>query len=332
MLVAAACEAPVSWTLRSYVLCAALVCLGPVVGRGRRHASRCLVIAGGLGFVSVLALRATAALPAQRTESVIRLPAGEGEPTLGRLLPERDGVILGASALGAAGLATERERDGFVEALDRAYTLYEAREGQVPTPLLATVFGAQRAASFDMLRFSPETAAVSETEVLFLHGAAGNWGLLCWLVAEAAREAGLATTCPSIGASGDWTTPEGLATLAATHQWLKERGVRRIVMLALSQGAASMGAASVALGDDLVAAGALFGYDPAFEPRVPTLVVYATEDERFPSALLNARVDRWVRRGADVTRVAIEGDHFALVKATATTQAAIREWLASVPR
>ena len=227
-----------------------------------------------------------------------RLVAHDGR-ALDRVLPERD-VALGASRLLLlAGVIEEHAsaEHGLLPSLRDGYDRLRDDEGWVPSPVLSTlVLGHERddfstrsagsAADFVMLE---RRASGTEAAVVFLHGSMGNVTLECWQVAQAAAAHALPTFCPSTDTSGRWDAPRGRAILDETLRRLKDRGVRRVVIVGLSAGGIGLSRLAPRLrlpeGMSLEGLVQLSGTGaPAHPRRVPTLILQGGRDRMTPPA------------------------------------------------
>src|SRR5262249_44450006 len=139
--------------------------------------------------------------------------------------------------------------------------------------------GLERPTSFDLVRVGEASERAPQGAVVFLHGFGGNFTLPCWLVAQAARRAGLVTFCPSIRPAGDWWQADGEATLRRTVQIVRARGIDRIYLAGLSNG--GIGASRLAprmrgsfRGLVLISGAAA----DAPAPGVPALVIHGRRD------------------------------------------------------
>jgi poly(3-hydroxybutyrate) depolymerase len=245
-------------------------------------------------------------------------PSGEGR-LVGRVVDEEDGVQLALHLLGAR-VTTSAERQGFASALHTEYARLRAARGLTSTPLVATLLGAQRATAFDVIHYAPD--ATSDDAVVFFHGSAGNWGLLCALVSEGANGVGLHSYCPSTSARGRWDTRASRTIVRETLSRVSETHPGRVFLVALSNGAASA-SAMVEDARATLRSGALrgvvllFGIDARLDAGVDTLVVYGASDERFRPEVVRRTLDtlapRYAGRAA-LDAVSVPGDHFALVK------------------
>ena len=145
-------------------------------------------------------------------------------------------------------------------------------------------------------------------------------------MAHAGERIGALTVCPSTGPTGDWWRPQGAAILQQTLTYLQQRGVERIYLAGLSNGGIGASRLAQRFEPDLAGLILISGADPdAPITRLPVLVVQGTQDERIPVAVAEQYV---TAAGAASTYLALEGDHFVLLKQADRVQGAISDWIA----
>jgi len=141
------------------------------------------------------------------------------------------------------------------------------------------------------------------------------------------RSARPVTLCPSIGPEGDWWTAEGGATVDRALDALHARGIERVYLAGLSNGA--IGAATHApsrvdrLDGLVLLSGTSTGAPP---PRIPVFALHARGDTMTPFARTRRYVRRAGRRG---TFVELPGNHFAFLDRYDHAERAIARWVAS---
>ena len=147
----------------------------------------------------------------------------------------------------------------------------------------------------------------------------------CWLFARAATLHGVVTLCPSVSWRGDWWTDRGEATVRRAIDDLQQRGIERIYLAGLSNGA--LGASRLASRLHMPLAGLILisGADPdAATASLPVLIIQGTQDERMPAAL----AQRFARAaGANGSLRLLEGDHFLLAKRADEVEKMIADWI-----
>jgi pimeloyl-ACP methyl ester carboxylesterase len=254
----------------------------------------------------------------------LSLTGAEGEGSgrlLGRVLDEGDAAVAASTVLSAGRLLQDPEPNLIPPAMRAAYARMRTAEGDIPSPLLPTYAGLQRPSAFDLLIVdgveSPRGA------LIFLHGFAGSFSLPCWQLAETARAAGLVTLCPATGWRGAWWEPEGRAILRRTLEIARSRGLTRIYLAGLSNGA--VGAARIAPSlsgqiHGLVLVSCAPPEVPA--PGVPTLVLQGRGDRMCPASLARGYAARAGARYVD-----LPGGHFALLTHEEEARSALASWL-----
>jgi hypothetical protein len=253
---------------------------------------------------------------------MIRMP--DGSPSsrwAGRLLDEEDASLLGARALGALGRIPRDEADRLVPAMREAYAVM--REGDdndvISSPVLDTGLGRQGPSGFDMLAVEPHGPPTPGLGVVFLHGAAGSFALECWLVADAARAIGAVTVCPATDFSGNWLRGDGERILRASIEYLERRGIGRVYLVGLSNGAIGAGV----LGPKFTSVvGLVLISGTSGSGDLPTLVVQGEHDTWMPPGLAHAFAAR-----THATYAGFDGGHFVLLVRRAETRDTIAKWL-----
>lgn len=272
---------------------------------------------GLLLVVVVLALRSIAGgvSPVARTRV---LPAGGETPWIDRLFEERDGAILGARLISAAGLVRAPEFPTLAARLARAYDGMETELGhRMGSHVLGTALGHDTGDAFTAYVIEPDGDA--RGSVVFLHGTGGNLLVLCWQVAVAARAAGLRTVCPSTHFSGAWSTGHGERIARVALSWARRGQVT--ILVGLSAGAIGASRLAPDLAGELDGLVLLSGADPeASAPGVPTLVVQGDRDGMTPADLARRY---HAAHPAGVRYVELEATHFMLLEQEAAVRAAL---------
>jgi poly(3-hydroxybutyrate) depolymerase len=255
---------------------------------------------------------------------IITLPHAGATRWVDCMLPERTGALLAARwlQLSDGGEALE-------PVLADAYARMDAALGAAPTPAIATYLGLQRRAAFDTIVVEPTGAsqgARPESALLFLHGYAGNFDVYCWHLALAAKATNTLVVCPSIGPRGDWWTQRGLDTVRATLAYLHARGIARVYLAGLSNGATGAGViapriAGQLAGLVLISGAPRHGSAPA---AVPLLVIQGDRDGMMPPSLARAFV---ARATASHRYVSLRGGHFIFLSRWREVTATLASWL-----
>jgi pimeloyl-ACP methyl ester carboxylesterase len=245
---------------------------------------------------------------------------------LGRIADEGDAAVLATSALTVSGALRDPEAGVLATTMRGAYHRMREAEGDTPSPVLPTYAGLQGPGGFDVVVVDGVAAPLGA--VVFLHGFGGSFALPCWELAQAAREAGLVTYCPSVGWRGDWWTADGEATLRRTVDLVHARRLDRVYLAGLSNGGIGASRLAPRLRGAFKGLILISGAAPdAAPPGVPVLVVQGRRDEMCPAAMGRAYAARVGARYLE-----IEGGHFALLTHREGVTRAITGWLAQSAR
>ncbi|HVY49029.1 MAG TPA: hypothetical protein VHB21_24230 [Minicystis sp.] len=285
---------------------------------GRRARARAVMAAGAaVVFATAVARRAEG-------DGVDLVGAGASPPgaVLDRAVDEGAVVVPIAAALAASGRLHDPEAARVPALLAAEYARMRASAGTVPAPFVATYAGFQQPGAFDLL----EVGAGAEEPrgaLVFLHGYGGSFALPCWEVAQAARQARLATYCPSIGPSGAWWTRDGEATVQKTLAAVRARGIDRVWLAGLSNGAIGASRLAPKLRGQIRGLVLVSGAAPdARAPGVPTLVVQGKRDTMSPPSLAQGYARRTAAR-----YVELDAGHFALLSQRDAALSAIAGFL-----
>ncbi|MBZ0288984.1 MAG: hypothetical protein K8I30_15305 [Anaerolineae bacterium] len=282
-----------------------------------------------LGFVLIIVTVTVRLIMVNRDGRIrmLTLPEEQTACILNCIFDEQDAALFSTLVLPFIGWISPTEQTGLIDAMYSGYQAMTEDAGQaaIPSPVVRTYLGLQRPGAFDMVVIKPPDHQPVEMGLIFLHGFTGNFTMPCWLVAGAVRELHGLTVCPSVGWRGDWWTADGEATLRATIDYLHGRGVSRIVLAGLSNGAVGGSELAPRLTEDIAGLILISGASPnAGDSGLPVLVLAGQDDERMPADLLRAYADRM---GTLATFQQFESDHFMLAKIAPEIQAAIGEWL-----
>ena len=218
-----------------------------------------------------------------------------------------------------------REHEGLMPALQAAYAAMDEAGETTSSPCLSTYLGRQHPGSFDTVVIEPAGGKPARTAVVFLHGFAGNFTVQGWLVAQAAGKIGAVTVCPSVGWRGDWWTEDGQQTVRNTLDYLHARGVKRIYLAGLSNGAVGTCRLALRLSSELAGLILISGADPhAPYAGLPVLALQGNADERMPAALAIEATQQAGKRG---TYREFDGDHLLLAKRAHEVQEVLAAWL-----
>lgn len=238
------------------------------------------------------------------------------------VLSERDVSIAAATILVTSGALPRSDSAELLPALVRAYDRMEDEEGEVGSPLLSTWLGAEGPDRFHLYTVA-HAAAEPDRAVVFLHGFAGSFAVQCWHAAKAFEAFSAATYCPSVGFQGDWWTARGRRVLGAVLDDLEGRGVERVILVGLSNGARGAAVLAGRFASRLDGVVVISGAAAVAPPRLPVLAIQGTDDTMFP-----ARVARsYARAARNGTYAPIEGGHFIFLEDWRDVRAAADRWL-----
>jgi hypothetical protein len=319
VVLAAAAGAAAPWSRTGWVLLAAagLLAGGWMLGWGARGWMCAL---GAAVLAGVVAARLGA--PGGGAASMITLPGGGPSRPLARLVDEQDPSLAGARLLAWRGALTSDERHRLPREMHDAYVEMRSELQPPPSPVLDTLLGRQTPAAFDTLVLEPARPAPG-VGVVFLHGYAGSFTLECWLVAGAAQAIGAVTVCPAVDFSGHWGGRDGERTLGATLAYLHARGVRRVYLAGLSNGALGASALAPRFASSLAGLILISGAPAAgSDGGLPALVIHGDRD-----ASASVRSARAFAARTGASYASFEGGHFVLLMRRAEVRAAIAGWL-----
>lgn len=307
-----------------YLVSYFLLVVGMVFAPWRRDFSFVFILVGSLiGFTTVMTRMLFP--PTGTRINLMTLPSQSGPSLLNRILNEQDVVLFGAQAAPYLGAVSASER----ESLDVkfAQTFHEMKtQGATPlSPFLTTYLNQQRPTTFDVVIAEPRSGTLPNIGIIFLHGYGGNFTLQCWLIASAGYQIDALTVCPSTRVNGNWWSLQGQAILQETMGYVQQRGVERIYLAGLSNGAIGASRLAGQYKDSLVGLILISGADPrATIPELPILVLHGKYDERIPVSLIESYA---AAGGPNATFHLFESDHFLLLKQADPTRGVIGDWL-----
>jgi predicted esterase len=307
------------WSPSGWIVLASLS-LGAATAFVRAERPRRLLrVLAGAALPAVVVVRL---LASGAPDVMLTLPDATSSRWLGRIVDEQDVSLLGARLLAWRWPLTRDERPALLREMRAAYVEMRGETSASPSPVLDTALGRQRPDGFDALMFEPPEHA-SAAAVVFLHGYGGSFRLECWLVARAAHAIDALTICPATELAGHWSGRDGERTLRATLDHLHARGIQRVYLAGLSNGAAGASALAPkfasALAGLILISGAPAGGTAA---GLPALVVQGKHD---PMASAPAAQTFATRTHASY--VGIDGGHFILLIRRAQSRDAIAAWL-----
>ena len=254
----------------------------------------------------------------------LALPDGAASGGLARVVDEQDLGQAGAWVLLGTWPFAHGERDGLLRAFHDAYADMRADLGSTPTPVLDTLAGRQGPSRFDTIVIEPPTPP--RAALVFLHGYGGSFTLECWMLAQAARAISATTVCPATRFSGHWSERDGERTLRATIDYLHGRGLRRIYLAGLSNGAAGASALAPRFASSLAGLVLISGAPAsgsAVAPGFPILVVQGERD-----ATASARAAHIFASRTHATYAGFDdAGHFVLLTRCAQVREVIATWL-----
>lgn len=237
-----------------------------------------------------------------------------------RLFEERDASIVGSRLLVASGLMPAPEFPTLPALLVESYPAHEAFAPRLGTPVLSTLLGLddEDANNAILVHANREAPTLG---VVFLHGYAGNFAFQCLEVAAAFRSAEV--ICPSDHFVGRWSDAAALRIVTSSIAILRARGVQRVVVAGLSNGAigASLHANALPI-DGLILLSGVSSRAPT--PRVPTLLVQGRED----AMVRTSSVRVWRRAHPRVHYVELPGTHFVLIEQRDAVRGALQAFSA----
>jgi pimeloyl-ACP methyl ester carboxylesterase len=129
--------------------------------------------------------------------------------------------------------------------------------------------------------------------------------------------------CPSLDANAAWWTERGDHTFEKTLAYLRSRGINRVYLAGLSNGAA--GASVLALRHERQLAGLVLvsGMRAERPPALPTLVVQGSRDSMTPAAFARA----YAAKSARARYREIAGGHFVFLSKSELVRPAIADFL-----
>ncbi len=325
LLTALALFTPITFSGALYLTGALLIAAGAITAPWRRRRFRGVTRAGMALICSVACTRLVIA-GGGTSVTLIILPSGRSTRWIDRLVHERDIGLFGVQLAYLTGTAiSPREHEGLMPALRAAYAAMDEAGATTSSPCLSTCLGRQNSGAFDAVVIEPAGGRHSRTAVVFLHGFGGSFTVQGWLVAQAAGRIGAVTVCPSVGWRGDWWTEDGQQTVRSTLDYLHARGVKRVYLAGLSNGAVGTCRLAPRLSTELAGLILISGADPHVpDAGLPVLALQGNADERMPAALACQATQQAGKRG---TYREFDGDHLLLAKRAPEVQEVLAAWL-----
>ena len=315
---------PVTAVGTLYLVSYALVVVGMLLAPLGWNRSVAFLLAGGILALATILVRILFPVSGSHL-NMITLPDKSGPRLLNRILNERDAVLFGAQIGPYFGVITPREKQSLLPAFTQAYKDMNDYGATTLSPFLTTYLNQQQAEKFDAMLAEPNSAPPPKTAIIYLHGYGGNFTVQCWLIAKPGFRINALTICPSTGVNGQWWTSEGQAILQETLTYVHQRGIQRIYLAGLSNGAISASRLADQLQNEIAGLILISGADPnAVITELPSLVIQGQADERIPVSMIEQYVSV---AGSHATYRSFEGDHFLLLKQADQVQPAIADWL-----
>jgi hypothetical protein len=321
---------PITISGIGYLIGSALAVAGLILAPWAGRNSIWLTVLGASVIALVASVRLILAWQATTPNvNMIALPQAKGTRWFNYLIDEQDSLILGEALLNLIGGDSANEHKGIAPALYADYSEMRRVQRVFPSPVVSTYFNLQGVAHFDAIVIEPETKHSHQFALVFLHGYMGNVTAQCWEIAEAVKNFGAVTICPSTGWMGDWWQPQGQTILKSTFEYLRGRGIQRFYLGGFSNGGISIGRLASQVNCEQGLSGLIFidGFSNSAGIReigLPVLVLQGLQDERIPAA--PAR--QFARElGSLATYMEVEGDHFLMMKQPTSVQNAIAKWL-----
>jgi pimeloyl-ACP methyl ester carboxylesterase len=317
-------KTPISFVGTLYLVSYALIVVGMISAPWRVDLSFLTMLAGIVIGISTLTFRMV--FPASGTQiNLITLPGQAGPRLLNRIFDEQDVVLFGAQVAPYLGAISTSEKESLDSTFAQTFAEMRAQRTTPLSPFLTTYLNQQRPSAFDMVIAEPKTGTPPKNGIIFLHGFGGNFTVQCWLVARAGYHVDALTVCPSTRVNGDWWSLQGRSILQETLAYLQQRGVERIYLAGLSNGAIGASRLAAELKDSFAGLILISGADPAAQMAdLPVLVLHGKHDERIPVSLMERYVSE---AGSNATYHLFDGDHFLLLKQADQMQDVIAAWL-----
>jgi len=260
---------------------------------------------------------------------MILLPQDKGVRWINTLIDEQDSLIVGEALFSLVGGDSSREHENIASALYKDYSEMRRTQRVFASPFVSTYLNLQGATHFDAVNIAPEINQPPEFALIFLHGYMGNVTAQCWEIAQAVKDFGAITVCPSTNWRGDWWQPQGQAILQATFEYLRGQVIQKFYLGGFSNGGISIGRLAVQLKSEKELAGLILidGFDNALGIRdlgLPVLILEGLQDQRIPPPLARQAAAEIGDLG---TYVEVTGDHFLIMKQPGLIQNAIANWL-----
>ncbi len=316
---------PITLSGAMYLIGALLIAAGAITAPWRRTRFRGITRAG-LVLICLVACTRLVVAARGTTVNLITLPGNHSTRWLDRLVHERDVALFGVQLAYLTGTAiSPREHEGLMPALHGRLHRNGKDERNDFVALLEHLSRPPTSRGFRYGIHRTGQRRPASSAVVFLHGFTGNFTVQGWLVAQAASRIGAVTVCPSVGWRGDWWTEDGQQTVRNTLDYLHARGVKRVYLAGLSNGAVGTCRLAPCLSSELAGLILISGADPhAPDAGLPVLALQGNADQRMPAALAIQMTQQAGKRG---TYREFDGDHLLLAKRAHEVQEVLAAWL-----
>ena len=307
-----------------YLLSYVLIVIGMICAPWWSDRSFALILVGGMIAFATVGIRIISP-PSGTRMDLITLPGPSSPRLLNRILNEQDVVLFGAQVTPDLGAISSSEKQSLDVKFSQAFHEMNVQGVTPLSPFLTTYLNQQHPTNFDVVVAEPASDTPPKTGIIFLHGFGGNFTVQCWLIATAGDYIDAVTVCPSTDPSGSWWNSKGQSILQETLIYLQQRGVERIYLAGLSNGAIGASRLADQLKNNLKGLILISGADPnAAITELPVLVLHGKYDERIPVSIMERYASA---AGPNATYHLFEGDHFLLLKQVDQVQEVIIDWL-----
>lgn len=278
----------------------------------------------------VILLHAKSPIVPPRSGEILSV-SGSPLLSLDGVLPERDLVAIATRFLPLIGGLSLSEARNLSPETARLYTAMYEEQGHYTSPLLSSIVEAPLLSRSRGLVFRAQEGVYSRNAIVFLHGTGGNIGLMCWIVSKGADTVGADTYCPSLGVLGMWGSDRGREIVRDLLATLIERGTTMIYLVGVSAGAVGAALLTQEFASHLHGVALISGAHPAIrDAKIPVLILYGRQDERFPPQLLRWIAQESATRNPAVTTVEVDGDHLYPLKRFDDFKTRLKMWLEDV--
>jgi predicted esterase len=317
-------KTPISSGGLLYLLSYILIVVGLICAAWWPGRSTAFILAGSMVALVTMTVRLLSP-PLGTKLYILTLPDQSAPRLVYRILNEQDAVLFGSQVVPYLGFLSPAEQASLIPKFSQAFEEMKTQGATPLSPFLATYLNMEQPEAFDTVLAEPGLDKVPTRGIIFLHGFGGNFTVQCWLIAKAGLRMEALTACPSTGQNGSWCDSQGESILEETLAYLHQRGITRIYLAGLSNGAIGASRLVSKFQNDFAGLILISGADPsATMTELPVLVLYGKYDGRIPVSLM----ERYVSvAGPNATYSLFESDHFLLLKQADQVQEVIVNWL-----